>query len=146
MKQVSILDPNIFSESLHCVSIGRLSSDMIAFIVDKKPEWSNILQADKDILFWSDRIKHTELHRNDFISDIEYENCFSDIPNIISSPDYISIHPKDSRISFIKNYSGHVSVAVRISSKGQMAYRTMYPITDAQLTHYIDRGFAWRYK
>lgn len=145
-KQVSILDPNIFSESLRCVSIGRLSSDMISFIIDKKPELSKVLRADMDILFWADRIEHTELHRDDFILDIEYENCFADIPNIIASPDYISIHPKDSSISFIKNYSDHISVAIRISPNGKMAYRTMYPITDAQLTHYIDRGFAWPYK
>lgn len=73
-------------------------------------------------------------------------NCFADIPKIIAEPDYISVHPKDKSISFIKNYSGHVSVAVRIAPNGNMAYRTMYPITDAQLSHYIAKGFAWKYK
>lgn len=146
MRRVTILSADIFSESVRCVSIGRLSPDMISFIISKKPELKDILQYDKDIIFWADRIEHTELHRNDFMSDVEYDNCFADIPKIIAEPDYISVHPKDKSISFIKNYSAHVSVAVRIAPNGNMAYRTMYPITDAQLSHYIEKGFAWEYK
>lgn len=146
MRRVTILNADIFSESVRCVSIGRLSPDMVSFIISKKPELKDILQSDKDIIFWADRIEHTELHRNDFMSDVEYDNCFADIPKIIAEPDYISVHPKDKSISFIKNYSGHVSVAVRIAPNGNMAYRTMYPITDAQLSHYIAKGFAWKYK
>ena len=34
---------------------------------------------------------------------------------IIHNPDYLSIHPKDNSISFIKDFSAHVSVAVRVS-------------------------------
>lgn len=109
----------------------------------KAPHLSGILNSDADILFWKDRIKHTELHKNDFASDNEFYNCLEQIPDIIANPDYLSIHPKDSSISFIKNFSSHVSVAIRISSAGTLSYRTMYPIMDAQLNNYIDRGRAW---
>ncbi len=145
MNHVTSLEPNPFSDTIKCVSIGRLSPEMVDFIVSRKPEYENRLSSNKDILFWADRISHTELHKNDFMSDIEFETCFADIPDIVSDPDYISVHPKDNSISFIKDYSGHVSVAIRVSITGNMAYRTMYPITDAQLTHYIDSGFAWKY-
>jgi hypothetical protein len=145
MERVTTLSRELFSEKVKCVSIGCLSQSMVDFIVSQKPELNTILCANKDILFWSDRISHTELHRDDFISDIEFENCFADIPKIISAPDYISVHSKDGSISFIKNYSSHVSVAIKFSPNGNMAYRTMYPITDAQLTHYLDKGFAWKY-
>ena len=70
---------------------------------------------------------------------------FEDIPDIIHAPDYISIHPKKNSISFIKDYSQHVSVAVRISLDGKLSYRTMYPITDAQLQNYLNIGRAKRY-
>ena len=79
------------------------------------------------------KTRHTELHKDDFFSDNEFYNCLERIPFIISNPDYISVHKKDNSISFIKDFSAHVSVAIRISSSGSLSYRTMYPITDAQL-------------
>lgn len=145
MKYVRHLKPDLFSDTIKCVSIGRLPQTMIDFIVDKRPEYKNKLFTNNDILFWKDRIVHTELHKNDFMSDIEFETCFEDIPDIIANPDYISVHPKDGSISFIRDYLGHVSVAIKISSTGSMAFRTMYPITDAQLAHYMKKGFAWKY-
>ncbi len=51
------------------------------------------------IQFWIDRLNHTERHKNDFMSDNEYQNCLEDIPNIISNPDYIAVHPKDKSLS-----------------------------------------------
>lgn len=145
MKCVTVLTPEIFSGKVKCVSLGHLSQKAVDFITTKCPELATTLSADKDILFWSDRIGHTELHRNDFMSDNEFDTCFSEIPSIISQPDYISVHPKDKSISFIRTYSSHVSVAIRIAPSGNMAYRTMYPITDAQLSHYIRKGLAWKY-
>lgn len=146
MKIVTTLSRELLSDETKCVSVGRLPQHMIDFIESKKPDLHGVLSPNQDILFWSDRIKHTEQHKDDFISDIEFETCFSEIPSIISHPDYISVHPKDNSISFIKNYSGHVSVAVRISPNGNMAYRTMYPLMDAQLTNYISKNRAWKYE
>lgn len=83
------------------------------------------------------------MHKKDFISDNEFYSCLEQIPSIIKNPDYLSVHPKDNSISFIKNYSFHVSVAIRVSSAGALSYRTMYPIMNAQLTNYINKGRAW---
>ena len=80
-----------------------------------------------------------------FFSDNEFYNCLERIPFIISNPDYISVHKKDNSISFIKDFSAHVSVAIRISSSGSLSYRTMYPITDAQLNNYISKGSSWKW-
>lgn len=135
------LDISVFERGKNCISLGKLSPDKVAFLIKKAPHLSGILNSDIDILFWKDRIKHTELHKDDFISDNEFYHCLEQIPFIIEKPDYLSIHPK-----FIKNFSGHVSVAIRISASGALSYRTMYPITDAQLTNYIDKGRAWEWK
>lgn len=145
MKEVQKLNADIFNTETPFVSIGKLPVNMIDFITQHRPQLKGILSPEKDILFWKDRIAHTERHRKDFFTDYEYEQCFESIPDIIQSPDYISVHPKDNSISFIKDFSAHVSVAVRISADGKMSYRTMYPLMDAQLTHYIDTGFAWKY-
>jgi hypothetical protein len=137
-------DLTVFKD-IKYVSIGRLSPNMVSFLVEKCPSLSGVIDSDTDILFWKDRVKHTELHKKDFISDTAYLNCFESIPSIIESPDYLSIHPKDNSISFIKDFSEHVSVAVRFSATGGLSYRTMYPIMDAQLSDYINKGRAWKW-
>lgn len=66
-------------------------------------------------------------------------------PDIIYRPDYIGIHPKKKSISFIRDYtSNHINVAIRVTISGGLAYRTMYPLMDATLTHYIDTKHAWK--
>ncbi len=34
--------------------------------------------------------------------------------------------------------------AIRVTVGGNLSYRTMYPIIDATLTHYIDTSHAWK--
>lgn len=144
MKPVKTLTPNIFSDKTNFVSLGRLPQTHIDFIEEKCPDYIGRLSPNTDIIFWKDRIKHTEQHRDDFISDIAYQNCFENIPDIIQHPDYISVHPKDHSITFIKELSTHISVAIRVSPNGGLAFRTMYPITDAQLQNYINKNRAWK--
>ncbi len=78
----------------------------------------SVLSSDTDILFWKDRMKHTERHKKDFVSEEEYELCFEQIPNIIHNPEFISVHPNKDSISFICRFTDHVSVAVRLSTDG----------------------------
>lgn len=127
------LDVNLFNDNLKFQSIGRFSKEMAEFILSKKPDFEGRISTDKDILFWSARVKHTERHRKDFSSDSEFEQCMKDIPEIIQHPDYISIHPADESVSFIKKYSKNVNVAIKISTDGKMVYRTMYPLRETQL-------------
>lgn len=141
-----MLDITLFDSGTKYISIGRLNASLIQFITSKNSAIGNKLSPDEDILFWKDRVKHTELHKTDFISDNVYYSCLKNIPEIIQNPDYISIHPKDNSISFIKDFSQHTAVAIRISLNGKLSYRTMYPLMDAQLSHYIEKGHAWKYE
>ena len=141
---VSELSLELFTESIKYVSIGKLPQNIIASIITRYPEFSRKLSPDTDILFWVDRIKHIEKHKNDFLSPLEFEHCFKNIPHIIQNPDYISVHPNKNSISFIKGLANHTAVAIRLSSDGKLAFRTMYPLRNAQLTNYIKNGFAWK--
>lgn len=145
-EKIEKLDIHKFSDEIKSISIGKLSDEMIKFIVSKNPEFEKRLNNSNDILFWVSRIKHTEKHISDFATIEEFYKCLEDIPGILKNPDYISIHPKDESISFIKDYSKHTSVAIKIASDGVMSYRTMYPLTDYQLINYINNGRAWKYK
>jgi hypothetical protein len=140
------LDIATFSDKIKYVPIGKLDCNIINFISKQKPELKDRLSSDKDILFWSDRVKYTEKHRKDFSSSEEFDKCLEDIPDIIQNPDYISINPNDDSICFIRKYTKYVTVAVRISGDGKMGYRTMYPLRDSQLQNYIENNRAWKYK
>ena len=126
------------------VSVGHIPQYIVNSILEKFPEFEAQLSSDTDILFWKDRIKNTERHKKDFASEKEYELCFEQIPDIIQHPDFISIHPNKDSISFICRFTDHVSVAVRLSTDGKLAYRTMYPLRESQLLNYIKQGRAWK--
>ena len=135
---------DIFDDGLKYVSVGHIQPYIVESIIEKYPEFADILSSDQDILFWKNRIKHTERHKKDFVSDEEYELCFEQIPDIIKNPEYISIHPNKDSISFICKFTDNISVAVRLSTNGRWAYRTMYPLRKSQLLNYIKQGRAWK--
>lgn len=142
---INSLDISAFENGKNFISLGKIRPEIVSFLIEKEPSLSGQLNSETEILFWKDRLRHTELHKDDFFSDNEFYNCLERIPFIISNPDYISVHKKDHSISFIKDFSAHVSVAIRISSSGSLSYRTMYPITDAQLNNYISKGSSWKW-
>lgn len=134
----------MFDGNLSFVSIGQIPEFVVESIIEKYPEFSTMLSSDTDILFWKDRIKHTERHKQDFASEEEYELCFEQIPDFIKHPEYISVHPNKDSISFICRFTDHISVAVRVSTYGRLAYRTIYPLRESQLLNYIKQGRAWK--
>ena len=142
---INSLDISAFENGKNFISLGKIRPEIVSFLIEKEPSLSGQLNSETEILFWKDRLRHTELHKDDFFSDNEFYNYLERIPFIISNPDYISVHKKDNSISFIKDFSAHVSVAIRISSSGSLSYRTMYPITDAQLNNYISKGSSWKW-
>ena len=144
IREVSKLNAKFFDSGLSYVSLGHIRPDIVASIIKKYPEFSDVLSSDTDILFWKNRIKHTERHRKDFVSVEEYELCFKQIPDIIRNPEFISIHPNKDSISFICRFTDHISVAVRLSTDGKLSYRTMYPLRESQLNNYIKQGRAWK--
>lgn len=128
------------------VSLGTFPKDIVAFVLSKKPAFQGRISDTEEILFWKSRIKHTQRHKKDFASEEEFQQCLKDIPDIIRKPDYISIHPTDESVSFIRQYSKKVSVAIKISTDGKQVYRTMYPLRDSQLNHYVESGRAWKWE
>lgn len=138
------LHEELFNDGLSYVSLGHIHPDVVNSIIEKYPEFADILSPNTDILFWKDRVKHTERHKKDFATEEEYQLCFEQIPDIIQHPEFISIHPNKDSISFICRFTDHVSVAVRISTDGRLSYRTMYPLRESQLLNYIKQGRAWK--
>ena len=80
------LREELFNDGLSYVSLGHIHPDVVNSIIEKYPEFADILSPNTDILFWKDRVKHTERHKKDFATEEEYQLCFEQIPDIIQHP------------------------------------------------------------
>ncbi len=140
------LDIEVFNENTKCIKIGSLTNKMVCFIKNNC-KLNNIVEilSEKDILLWDNRIEYTEKHKGNFKTSEEYYSFIEDIPSIIESPDFIGIPTHNDSIQFIKIVNRVVIVAVRISNKGGLSYRTLYPITESQLKDYIKKNKAWKF-
>lgn len=126
-------------------SIGKLDNKKLAFLLEKRPDFALDIK-DTDILMWDDRIQHIEKHRMNFRNIYDFDYYVDMIPEIIENPDYIGVKEKNKSIQFIKQYDNNILIAVRLTTKGRLSFRTMYPITDGQLDDYIRKDTAWEYK
>ena len=124
------------------IRIGTFTKEMYDTITESIPSMSEKLIPGAGIFLLSGRLKHLKEHEKDFVGFNKYLNS---LPEIIEFPDYITVSPKNHSVSFIKIFYQNVNVAVRISERGELTIRTMYPITTAQLQHYISQGLAWKW-
>lgn len=129
----------------HVVSVGRIDGRMMDFLREKAPAFASHIEEGTEILFWDDRLQHVESHRRDFFSDALFDRCLEDVPSILREPDYIAVKPENGSMSFIRTISQNVTVAVRVYPAGKISFRTMYSITQAQLSDYVKKNRAWKY-
>lgn len=125
--------------------IGNIDEKKLEFILKRRPDFALKIKSN-DILMWDDRIEYIEKHRLNFKNIYDFDTYIDMIPDIIENPDYIGIKDKDNSIQFIKKCNDNILIAVRLSTNGKFAFRTMYPITDGQLNDYIKKHTAWKYK
>ena len=67
----------------------------------------------------------------------------ADLENIIENPTYISQHPKNGSIEYIKVYKkeqDYVLVAIRISHKQNYYVRTLFVMADEKIYKYWIKG------
>lgn len=135
-----------FSDTHRFQIIGKLTKEVIDFLKQNSDNDIVDVLYPTDILIWDNRIEYTEKHKGNFKKADEYYRALEDIPNIIENPDYIGLPPHDDSIQYIKVYNSIIIVAIRISNKGKVSYRTMYPILEGQLKDYLKKNRAWKYK
>ena len=128
---------------IKCTSVGELDSDKVAFLQKHCPDLFSQIKG-RTIIMWKDRVEHLKKHGYE-TTNMSVEDMYSLIPEIIEKPDYLGVRKKDLSIQFIKRYSDNMLVAVRMDSKGKLLFRTMYTITDSQLSDYLRKGSAWEF-
>lgn len=112
------------------VKIGELTSN----VIDKL----NLNCSPRNILLTAERIYHCENHKHQYKDDASYNNSMSMIPEIIKHPDYIGFNEPNNGIQYVKKLDDATLVAVRISNKGALRLRTVFPLTDFDLNKKIN--------
>lgn len=111
------------------IKIGELNSKVIdALSLNCSP---------RNILLTADRIYHCEKHKNQYNDENSYNTSIASIPEIISKPDYIGFNEANNSIQYVKKLEDATLVAVRISSKGSLRLRTVFPLTEFDLNKKI---------
>ena len=82
-------------------------------------------------------IKHIKKKRPDC-----FNKYLSEIPSIISKPDYIDSNPKyPNSIEYIKKIEENVLIAVRLDSKKSiLCIATMYPVTNSKIKRMVSKN------
>lgn len=116
------------------IKIGELKSDVIELLnLDLKPQNINI---------WSPRLQeHCEKHKNEYSSITAYNTAIKSIPDIINNPDFIGLHKENGNLQYIKKLDDISLIGVKIiKGKGNLLFRTIFPITEDKLNYYLSKN------
>lgn len=73
----------------------------------------------------------------------DYEKYGSHISEILNTPDYVGLNPKDDSIEYVKEFivdQEYVKVAVRVSTNGVHFARTLYILKTQRAKNFICKG------
>lgn len=114
------------------------ASSPIAYLTDKVIKTLGLSFEESPIYLGNSNIEHMKRrHPN------EYDKYGKYLSEIINSPDYVGINPKDKSIAYIKEFkidNEYVKVAVRVSSNGYLFARSLYTITNNSVKIYLEKG------
>jgi len=92
-------------------------------------------EAETPIYIGELNIKHIERNHPG-----DYGKFGRRIRRILAEPDYIGLNDKDDSIEFVKSFGKFIKVAVRVSNSGLLFVRTLYHITDRQVSLWVHTG------
>ncbi len=111
--------------------IGIIGSEMVStFNLDISPDTPIYVGL-------SNRTHMENEHRSTYLS---YADKMSDI---ISTPDYVGINPKDNSLEYYKKFNDeviHIKIAVRGTKNNVFFARSMYSVNDHTINSYISKN------
>lgn len=65
-----------------------------------------------------------------------------DVPDIIASPDYIGVNPKEpGSVEFVKVYDKNISIGIKVDASGDYLYvATMYSVNESKIERRLHSG------
>lgn len=73
----------------------------------------------------------------------EYDKYFSDIRDILATPDYAGINPHDGSVLFVRLYEidkEYIRVAVKVTAYGNCYAKTLHLLSTYNAERYIEKG------
>lgn len=111
------------------LQIGQLEPEIIALL------GLTTVSPGQPILVGQSNIEHMESqHPADYAQYGTYLN------DIVQNPDYVSLHPNDGSIQFIKEFPDRVMVAVRATQKGTLIARSLFTMSTEKWDSYTLKG------
>ena len=114
------------------INVGRFTSEYMGLVGVTRPECN--------IVLWEDRFFYIQKHITDFERADDFIRSVECIPEIIASPDYIGMHPTKNSIEYIKRFDKIMLAAVRFKPAGNLAVRSLFPITEDRFNDYLSSG------
>ena len=65
---------------------------------------------------------------------------YDKLSQIISEPDYVGINDEDGSLEYVKIFSDHVKLAVRIAGDDKLYIRTMFTVLESRTDYFIKSG------
>ena len=65
---------------------------------------------------------------------------YDKLSEIISAPDYIGVSDEDDSLEYVKIYSDHVKLVVRIAGDEKLYVRTMYTVFKSRTDYFVKSG------
>lgn len=112
------------------VKIGELNSKVINKL--------NLDCSPRNIVLTAERIYHCEKHKKEYKDELSYNQSIASIPKIIKSPDYIGFNKSNNSIHYVKKLEDTTLVAIRLSYRGALTLRTVFPLTEYKLNKEIN--------
>lgn len=76
----------------------------------------------------------------------DYANFGTYLNEIVQNPDFVSLHPDNGSLQFIKEFPDRVMVAVRATTKGTLIARTLFTMSPEKWDSYMLKGAIKRVK
>lgn len=96
------------------------------------------IAEDRKIYIGPSNIAHMQSsHPNDYV---KYKD---ELLNILSSPDYVGVNPRDNSIEFVKEFQledEYVKVAIRVSDNKRYYARSLYVLNYNRVQNFIVKG------
>jgi len=117
------------SEYTHEIQlVGKLQQNIIDLL--------KITLVEGDIFIYPGAIRHIKNRHP-----AEFKKYFHKIPEIISTPDYVGVHPNEpNSVEFVKVLEDDVLVAIKLSPDGYLFLSSMYVLTPAKVPKRLKNG------
>ena len=116
--------------------MGNDSIEIIGVLTKRVVDLLDLdFEAETPIYIGEQNIEHMERHHPK-----EYKKFGRKIPRILSEPDYIGLNDTDESIEYIKSFGLFIKVAVRVSNSGRLFARSLYRVSDKQISLWVHTG------